>query len=779
MEIHPPVHIDNLADSLLLCVFRFLNYQDLCLGVRQTCIRWNLLSYDFTLWKELDLSNWTSLTDDVFTALLDQLHHIVGINLSNCVSLTDSAYTHVADRCPDLEKLVLSGINVSDGALLYIAKKCPRLKYLEIFPCTGLSCDCLCALPRLAELRHLRFNNASCSVSIVVADLLMNGSLPSKIEEFVLKSCTLFTEDLLLRCAETWNYLQILDLSGCQDLNDEIYEAFAKNCGNLSSVSFSDTLIGDKALRSVAMNCPRLEKLNVSCCLRITDIGLIDVATHCSQLLYLNISGSQSNEDTHQTSSHIQGNATDVAVQEIASHCPRLTYFNVSSCPSISDLGLVAIAEHCQNIRHLEISNCIAVTDKSVYSLVEHCKHLERFQASECVQLTSQCINALVKCCPKLKDLQLETCHYVGKLNFDQDSCQATDTNAWLDCCEDYDDDDPPGFQYLAGILVRMPKHSPVSQNNRSVNIQCKTTLPNPISLCVCTESRALKHINLSCCSKIADDSLRQIATHCPYLQYISLYGCYRITDKGMEYLVKGCKDLRYLNIELVRTYQSKLSDLALVDIAENCQNLEYLNIRGGVQFSRKATKAVVNSCCKLTQLRCTMEVKGDIFQDIFQPREPYKVELEGRLTWSRKYHPQYGNPVKQCHLLFHFRPSTASGRCIGRNILYNIIGTFMFGGYDKLQAILESSEAIKESGMPALHQAILLSDFYSVKEELQLVENVNITGEFPFKVLSQKYLYLNLLGINENGCCWHVERHSDNPSVCGHGLRFVQSKIF
>ncbi|XP_077998544.1 uncharacterized protein LOC144451542 [Glandiceps talaboti] len=416
----------SLPDSLLLRIFAYVNYNDLCLGIRLVSRLWNQLSYDFSFWRDLKLAHRQYLTDDEFMKILDGCHHIVGVNVKHCTNLTDRSFIHIAESCPDLEKLIVSGTKISDEALLDIARQCPKIRELEIYSCKVLTVNSLESLLCLQDLRCFRINE---SISWVVNDqyrslIAIEDSdhmLPSQLEEFTIASYCwwLVNDEWLTGLPQRWVRLRVLNVGGCVTLADASIVSFAEHCPNLHTVVLNLCQVGDKALKALATHCLGLQHLNVSCCRRITDVGISDVAMKCSQLKYLDVSGSQADEYEHLVDVNSQGNATDTAIQDIAENCPQLTYLNVSSCPGVTDIGLVAISQHCHQLQHLEMTACISITDKTVLAITKNCRHFEHLVASECVQLTSRSVNALVKFCPRLLNVQLETCHYMAQLNFD------------------------------------------------------------------------------------------------------------------------------------------------------------------------------------------------------------------------------------------------------------------------------------------------------------------------------------------------------------------------
>lgn len=104
LKHNPP----RLPDSLLLNIFSYLDKPNLCCGVRGTCQQWKNLSYDFSLWQKLDISE-SAIEDAEFLSLLHQVKDlVVELNVSRCANLTDHALTHASITCTKLRRLYIN-----------------------------------------------------------------------------------------------------------------------------------------------------------------------------------------------------------------------------------------------------------------------------------------------------------------------------------------------------------------------------------------------------------------------------------------------------------------------------------------------------------------------------------------------------------------------------------------------------------------------------------------------------------------------------------------------
>lgn len=85
--------------------------------------------------------------------------------------------------------------------------------------------------------------------------------------------------------------------------------------------------------------CSRMERLTMTACNLVTDIGLQHLFRGCHQVLALDLSDCV--------------NLTDATCEAIASNLKRLQGLNLSGCSAISDSGIIAITRGCPSLRRV------------------------------------------------------------------------------------------------------------------------------------------------------------------------------------------------------------------------------------------------------------------------------------------------------------------------------------------------------------------------------------------------------------------------------------------
>jgi len=85
--------------------------------------------------------------------------------------------------------------------------------------------------------------------------------------------------------------------------------------------------------------CKRIERLTLTNCEQLSDIGLTSLLNECHHLLALDISGD------------VQ--ITQASMFALAENCPRLQGLNISGCTKISNDSMIAVAENCKYIKRV------------------------------------------------------------------------------------------------------------------------------------------------------------------------------------------------------------------------------------------------------------------------------------------------------------------------------------------------------------------------------------------------------------------------------------------
>jgi len=152
---------------------------------------------------------------------------------------------------------------------------------------------------------------------------------------------------------------------------------------------FSGTMITDQELIQLAADNPQLEKLKLSDCLLITDVGVAAVLSNCQYLEELNLKG-----------------VTDV---DFELHAPgeRLRTLHISEA-AISDLGLEKLVEACPNLSVLSLMGK-NLTDRGMQPL-SRCRHLVRLKILQADHISEDALIGVLRNNPHLGYLVLQGC---------------------------------------------------------------------------------------------------------------------------------------------------------------------------------------------------------------------------------------------------------------------------------------------------------------------------------------------------------------------------------
>lgn len=120
--------------------------------------------------------------------------------------------------------------------------------------------------------------------------------------------------------------------------------------------------VGDQGLAAVGKVCNQLEDLNLRFCEGLTDTGLVDLAHGCGKSLKsLGIAACVK--------------ITDVSLEAVGSHCKSLETLSLDS-EFIHNKGVHAVAQGCPLLRALKLQ-CINVTDEALVAVGNRCLSLE------------------------------------------------------------------------------------------------------------------------------------------------------------------------------------------------------------------------------------------------------------------------------------------------------------------------------------------------------------------------------------------------------------------
>jgi len=278
-----------------------------------------------------------------------------------------------------LKTLVIESCKVTDLGLESLGKGCPNLKTLCLSKCAFLSDNGLVSFVRGA------------------------GSL----ESLQLDECHRITQlgffGLLLNCGVL---LKALSVSNCFGINDMPIGVTLPESAHSSIRSLTIRncpFFGDVNLALLATLCSKLQFLDLSGLVGISDDGMTPlIESSDAGLVKVKLGGCV--------------NVTDKAILALTKmHGGTLELLNLEGCGKITDASLAAIADDCLQLNDLDVSRC-AVSDFGVSALgrSKQLVSIRILSLSGCTLVSDKCLPALAKLGLNLVGLNLKNCHGIS-----------------------------------------------------------------------------------------------------------------------------------------------------------------------------------------------------------------------------------------------------------------------------------------------------------------------------------------------------------------------------
>ncbi|CAN1133820.1 F-box protein At3g58530 [Linum perenne] len=299
-----------------------------------------LVSYS-SLWLVLDFRETTRAGERLVAALaLPRYHHLKQINLEFAQDVEDRHLEVVRDEfhgnLQNLEDLNLNVCQkISDKGIEAITSCCPELKIFSVYWNVRVT-DV--GIKHLVEncKRICDLNLSGCK-NITDKSMQLIGDNYPELLSLNLTRCIKLTDDGLLQILLKCSILQSLNLYALSSFTDRAF----KSISNLANLRFLDLCgaqqLSDEGLSCIA-KCKNILSLNLTWCIRVTDVGVIAVAESCTSLEFLSLFG-------------IIG-VTDKCLEALSRCCSNtLTTLDVNGCIGIKSLtvGPSCILGHGSN----------------------------------------------------------------------------------------------------------------------------------------------------------------------------------------------------------------------------------------------------------------------------------------------------------------------------------------------------------------------------------------------------------------------------------------------
>lgn len=361
----------------------------------------SMVRMKFHQMKTLSIKETSLMTKKIFDFFLTSAPGLTSLTLFNCFRDTKPK-----DR-----------VDILDSLIKYIGTRAPQIKVLNL---ANTPTDEK-FLEKLADIKNLKLHELRFTFNGVVATIGKSGILT------------------LLR---NQTDLKILDVTESKGLSNFCLMEICKYMTGLQRLILNKCwLINDVGLREVG-KLVHLEALDVSCCDRITDLGLLEgLIPHGKKFIklkelylcllpYMSIVAlyricQQYDELEVIDLSGSSNSMTDEALQMIFRYQAHLKYLNLDCCAKITDFGVTGLSDnrddggynncssfsinHLKELRYLNLGGCYQLTDK-VFINTFDLPWLKEINLSRCHNVTEIGIMHLCKKCPKLETVDISEC---------------------------------------------------------------------------------------------------------------------------------------------------------------------------------------------------------------------------------------------------------------------------------------------------------------------------------------------------------------------------------
>ncbi|PSS23858.1 F-box/LRR-repeat protein [Actinidia chinensis var. chinensis] len=330
--------------------------------------------------------------------------------------------------------------------------------------------------------------------------------------------------------------------------------------------------ITDSSLTITSVSCNKmLRSIDLSRSKFFTHVGLVNLATNCSNLVEIDLS-----------------NATDLRDSAAAAiaEAKNLEKLWLARCKLITDMGIGCIAVGCRKLRLISLKWCLGVGDLGVNLVAVKCKEIRSLDISY-LPITNKCLPSILKL-QYLEDLVLEGC-----FGIDDDSLAVLKQG-----CKSLESLDMSSCQNVSHVGLSSLTSGAASLRQLILAYGFPVTPALADSL---QKLSTLQSIKLDCCP-VTCSGLKAIGNWCVSLREISLSKCMGVTDEGLSSLVTKHKNLRKLDITCCR----KITHVSIARITNSCTSLTSLKMESCTLVPKEAFIFIGQRCHLLEELDFT-----------------------------------------------------------------------------------------------------------------------------------------------------------------------------
>lgn len=392
-------YTSDLPDECLALIF-----QSLSAGDRKrsslVCRRW--LSIEGQSRYRLTLKAQSQLAD-VVPRLLSRFDAVTKLGLKcdrRSVSISDDTLALISLRCPNLTRLKLRACReLTDDGMAAFAEKCKKLHKFSCGSCSFGAKGMNALLENCEFLEELSVKRLRGITDGTGAQPIQPGKAAAALKMICLKD--LYNGPCFGPLITAAKNLKILKLFRCSGDWDKLLEVVADRVEGLVEVHLERIQVSDLGLSAIS-NSANLEILQLVKTAECTNAGLMNVAEKCKLLRKLRIDGWKTNRisdygliaiATNCTNLQelvlIGVNLTHLSLDKLATNCRNLERLALCGSETIGDAEISCIAAKCVALKKLCIKSC-PVSDHGMEALAGGCPNLVKVKVRKCRGVTSE-----------------------------------------------------------------------------------------------------------------------------------------------------------------------------------------------------------------------------------------------------------------------------------------------------------------------------------------------------------------------------------------------------
>jgi len=344
----------------------------------------------------LDFSNCGELDDQVFYQIVKTSKYlkelIIGSNYySN--NITDYSIHVISETSLQLQKIEISQSKlITDSAIITLTKKCHYLSEIMLLHCIKLGDPSIVSIAD--NCQHLKVFKITNNNLITTSSIYQVYIKCKSLQELTVIDCAvkhdpitaydyniLMTTDLSTVVIKKKN-LHKLKFSRYRVVDDACLQKFLHNCNLLHLSLEENQSITDVTIITIASSIRTITSLNLSFCLQLTDIAIIELMKHCHDLQYIDLQACK---------------ITDESITHIIQNSSQLIHANFNWCLQLTDNSLQYLSDgHCIYLIDLSLNGCNLITSGGVQKLLTSVNNkIKHLNISYCTRINTHHVKQL------------------------------------------------------------------------------------------------------------------------------------------------------------------------------------------------------------------------------------------------------------------------------------------------------------------------------------------------------------------------------------------------